>query len=211
MKKFTLLILALIVFGNPITGSSAQLTSKRKPTFYVNSGFAYTLAPSLLERFWKRGFTMGGGIGVPIDSRFSAVGYINYNILSFDSKGLIDPRTGGPLLVTGSSISIFTISLNLKTKAIEEEKRIAPYFITGTGLFKISGGDMTSDVGSVGLLTLAGTDEEYAISFTFGLGVDFKIRDTVNLFAEGRAGIGTITGNKVIYLPLKIGLSFQSK
>jgi len=59
------------------------------------------------------------------------------------------------------------------------------------------------------MLNLSDTDSESALNLTFGLGIDFKLSQKINLFAEGRGGVGTISANKVIYLPMKLGISFQ--
>jgi len=210
MRKLILIIFRLALVGIPGSESyAAKRLTTRKPVFYINSGMAYTLEPSNLERFWKRGISVGAGVGVPINTRFTAVGYLNYNSLSFNNKGVRDPRTGELMAISGDHASILTISLNLKIKASESETRISPYFITGAGFFNISAGDITSEITQIGMLNLSDTDSESALNLTFGLGIDFKLSQKINLFAEGRGGVGTISANKVIYLPMKLGISFQ--
>jgi len=70
---------------------------------------------------------------------------------------------------------------------------------------------MNSDIRQIDLLSLADIDSESAISLTLGLGFNFKLTDKVSLFTEGRGGIGTPESFKVIYTPMKLGLSFQEE
>jgi hypothetical protein len=138
MRRLVLLIFSLAMTGIIPSESSAKGMALGKPIFYINSGMAYTMAPSNLERHWKSGLNLGARVGVPMNPRFTAVGYTNYNSLGFRQGGLIDPRSGQLLVVTGRRVSILTVSLNLKIRASETKTRVAPYFIAGTGFSNIS-------------------------------------------------------------------------
>ena len=89
MRRFVLLILSLAITGLVPSESSAKGTTLGKPKFYINSGLAYTMAQSNLKRNWKPGLNFGAGMGVPMNPRITAVGYIDYNSLGFRQGGLI--------------------------------------------------------------------------------------------------------------------------
>lgn len=209
-QLFWSILVGLLIFGNP-AGTHARF--ERKPIFYANSGPSFSFAPSDLERFWKKGYSLGAGLGVPLDreGRFTAQGYFIYNQMLFDSSKFLDPISGQGGFVSGENVSIWTFTVNLKARIGLTESRFRPYFIGGGGFFSISSGDITVPRAQRGLISLADTDSETAVGIGFGLGMDIGLTRNVNLFFEGKGGIGNTESFKVIYLPVKIGLSFQSR
>ena len=208
MRKKNLIFLAVFFF---VTVSEPLPAAERDTDliFYLNSGVTRTFAPDNLERFWKNGPTLGGGIGYPVDDRYTVQAYIEYNRLGFNSDRFIDPANQGTT-VSGNPTSILTATINLKIKTGKPGAGAAPYFIGGAGLFSIAGGD-TEVTGSVGISGIPDTDKETAVHVGFGLGIDFKIRDNATIFIEARGSIGNTESYKVIFVPFKVGVSFGGR
>jgi opacity protein-like surface antigen len=181
----------------------------KKPSFFVNAGFSIPSAPDEFSDYWKTGFNIGGGIGHSLTPNVQFQGIVEYNSFGFDGDKLLeDYGYGGTgISVSGGTASIVTASANLKTLLSAGKSSSTPYFIGSLSFFRLSTSDAT--VSYMGMSETVDGDSETAAGVAFGAGINIEMNPNMNLFIEGKYGVGFTENESTQYLPLKVGLEFK--
>jgi opacity protein-like surface antigen len=164
-----------------------------KNDVYVGAGLSLPLNPQSFSDQWNMGYNGGIGYGFGLTHAFSVIGSLEYNYFTIDKKKNAD--------ITGGSVSIVTISGNVKCKPVSGSNPISPYLLGGLGFFYLS----TSNE-AVGKTLIKSGDSESAILILLGAGFDFHINNTDNVFIEAKYGVGFAKKENTTYLPVRIGL-----
>jgi opacity protein-like surface antigen len=200
-------LISVLVLLLTITLSSPS--QEKVNDFYISGGLSFPSGPQVFSDYWKMGFNVGGGFGFPLSTSVSLIAIVDYNNFSFDEEGFLKAFgfSNYGLSITGGSASIFTVNGNIKILLNTTPNTTSPYIIGGLGFFSLSTSDVTVS-GSGGSVNVAG-DSESAFNVQFGLGIDIPTSSTMNVFIEGRYGIGFTKEENTSFLPIRIGLRIK--
>jgi len=197
------------VFVSLLILSFASLSQEKNNDFYIGAGLSFPSGPQIFSDYWKMGFNVGGGFGFPLSPSISLIGTIDYNNFAFDESGFLKALgySNSGINVSGGSASIFTIDGNIKILLNTIPKSTTPYIVCGVGFFSLSTADVTVSGG--GSSVRVSGDSESAFSIQFGAGIDIPAGEAMNIYIEGKYGIGFTKGENTAYLPLRAGIRMK--
>jgi opacity protein-like surface antigen len=204
MKNLVIIVLVMLFCCGPLFAQN-----EKKPIYYFNTGVSFPSSPELFSRYWKPGPNLGLGIGYQTSASIVLQMSFVYSNMPFNGEKLLQDygMSGLGLEVSGGSAKVITASGDFKAYLAPMDAGTAPYFIVGAGLFRISASDaMVSYQG--GSQAVQGNSES-AIGIGVGVGIDFRLRDRLTLFVEGKYALGFTDVDNTLLVPLKLGFAFR--
>jgi hypothetical protein len=203
--KYSVILVLVMLF----CCGSLFAQNDKKPIYYFNTGVSFPSAPELFSRYWKPGLNLGLGIGYQTSASIVLQMSFVYSNLPFNGEKLLKDYglSGLGLKVSGGSAKVITASGDLKAYLVPMDAGTSPYFIVGAGLFRISASD--ARVSYQGDSQTVQGNSESALGLGLGIGIDFRLRDRLTLFMEGKYTLGFTDVDNTLLVPLKIGIAFR--
>ena len=210
MKRFVLIVLFNSCVLARVLAQSDTSTVKT-PEISLAGGVSFPYLPEESRDYWKKGWNAEIGYGysfTPGTLGYSSVlATVGYSRFAFDATGF---RTKLNLLqkslsLTRNPMTAFNIFLSYKGTFSPTVKSLAPYFLIGAGYLHLSEGSIGASGDTT--FTIAGQTAS-AVSWTFGLGVEFPITESVRVFVQGKSILGVLDPTRQ-YFPLSGGFSYR--
>ena len=197
----------IFALGLLVTISTAYAQNPKKVELYLNGAVAFPFTPDEFSDYWKTSFlNVGGGLGFAMSPSISATIYFDWCSFGLDGDKLMhDVGVGGLVSVSGGTASIKVLTGNFKVSIPSGSVR--PYFSAGGGLFFLSISD--ASVSGGGLVIPVEGDSENAASINFGLGIDFMVAKTTDIFIDGRYILGFTEDENTSILPIRLGVKLK--
>jgi opacity protein-like surface antigen len=225
MKKLRIsfsFILLVIAIGSAQESSDIEIS--------LSGGFAFPSSPMSFSDYWKMQYGGGIGAGIALSQSITISGNIEYFQFTLDNDGLtegFDTKYMRDIWVfnnvslkpSADPSSVMTLSTNMRIVPSELSGSLSPYFITGTGVMIFSLSEISlptksiisvdgSDITMVAKQRIIGGDE--TVPFVqFGMGLDYRLTESLNIFVEGRYSRGLNKGIGTTYVPLVVGVKFR--
>lgn len=206
MNRLIITIAALIILPVAIFGQENEINNKTSE-FFINSGSAVPLKPSVFPDFYNPSFIAGIGFSYeinPLSSFLIEGGFYRFNL---DESALIESSEGGEGdNVAGGDHSIFDLSLGLKARLNSGSLRWA-YYKFGLGFMNLRRDilEVTSPDTSYSIPDIA----EVAVTLIFGAGLDYNLKNNIYIFGELQYSYAFTREVRTQYLPLKIGILYR--
>jgi len=172
------MLVALLCCSSGILWAQGGTT---RPVFRLAGGSSIPLGCRTFTSGWNVGPHVSGTVGYPVTRGFVLEGQVEYNNFPYDE--LRNQQTG-------PGLSIFAATAIAVGRLQISGSGLAPYFLGGFGLSRISGAYPT----------------ELDPSVTFGAGADLMITQVLGLFLDARGSITFGEGYSRKYLPLRVGI-----
>lgn len=170
--------------------SVAVAGEPRWATCEVAGGLSFPSGPTDFTTNFSAGPHLSTGISYPNRSTISGLILLEWNSHALD-------RTNG-------SLTIFSVTANLKVNLGMEKSPTVPYVLAGMGVYRISTSDMTVSGGG-GFAPLPPQDET-ALALQLGLGQSIPASPGLAVFMEARYLVGLTKGETTSSFPIRIGI-----
>ena len=213
MKRSVLLCCALLllsVHANAQEDSNVQIL--------LNGGYSLPQKPDIFKDVWNNGFNVGAGVGYRFSGRFTVQGLVNYDKFSVTDNGIMDILTeeigfdpselGLEINLQGGSVSVLSLTGEVKVSFVEDPSKISPYVIGGGGLGRVSTDDVTVALTFLGESleeSIEGESETKAMA-TVGGGVDIPIGERAAVFVEGRYQFVFMSDERMEFVGIRGGI-----
>jgi opacity protein-like surface antigen len=193
MRRLALLILSSILITATIYCQADQTASTEevKPVdheAYLYGGAAFPYLTTSFRENWKPSHTVGFGYGVSFEP--GDLGYIAiYGTAEFN-------KFRGPDDFTAR---MYDVMINLKGSFSPSKKSIAPYFRIGVGYMYHTIDSISTNNG--------GTDVS-AFGWTFGVGVEVPIVQSITVFVEGSSVLAVLNPTRQAF-PIIGGVRYR--
>ena len=173
-------------------------------------GLTIPMQPEAFRDYWNPGLRIGGGGGVCLFERLSLVAEATYNRCTVDKKKVLTDAglLYTPVQLSGGTGNILTITGGANAYALPSSFPAAPYIAFRAGYTRQNIDDVIVSVPGQGSVTIYGGSEG-GFQMYFGLGINFSTGPYMDLFVEGRYGIGFLEGDNTGYVPVTAGLKMK--
>jgi hypothetical protein len=196
----------------------------------VSSGFVIPSSPMTFANYWRMQYGGGIGGGYALSQSITLLGSFEYYRFrlnedgvnkGFDTKYMSDIWIFDRVSLNPSAdpSSVIALSANVRVAPSTLSARLSPYFIAGIGVMHFSQSDIAlpvTSVLSINSAEIAMTADtkivggnETAGFVQGGMGIDFKVAESFNIFIEARCAIGLTKGQSTTYIPLMLGVKMQ--
>lgn len=211
-----------------ITIGSAQESSNIE--FSLSSGFAFPSSPMSFSDYWKMQYGGGIGAGIALSQSITISGNVEYFQFALDNDGVnegFDTKYMRDIWVfnnvslkpSADPSSVMTLSANMRIVPSGVSGSFTPYFVMGAGVMRFSLSEITlptksiisvggSDITMVAKQRIIGGDET-APFLQLGMGMSYRLLESLNVFVEARYSRGLNKGLGTTYVPLVVGVKFH--
>ena len=190
MKKIALIVLTICLIS-----ATMWSQEEKKVELYVNTGLSFpSQIPFQTREFsnnFNLGYIFGGGLGYEFYPGVSLICNFDYNKFFYKEDTPIEDN----------SISIFSVSGNLKATLYTQSNSTFIYIIYGIGFSRFTTSTLST--------RLVGPETQSTFAFLFGAGFDATVTETSSFFMESKYGISIANCKEVGYIPLKLGVKFK--
>jgi len=213
----------LVAAALALSAVSLSAHADSKTSIRASAGLASPASGDFKDAF-KSGPNLSLAIGRDMGSYLSVLGEVEYSRFTIDQTKIDDAldsvlgedatlfeQLGGRLRIEGGDTSFLSGSVALKGMVLGNASSFSPYVIGAGGVSHRRTGEGTITVTILGFTdteTLP-SDSETVAAIAFGGGLDFKVADTLGLFAEGRYHIAFTEEQSTKYTTLRAGLSLR--
>jgi len=225
MRLITIFLAAILSISTAVWGQSL-----RGMDCYVGGGVSFLSGPQLLREENKMGFNANGGLGFDILPSVSLILGVDYTAFPKNETQARQEavqqvpareRIGSGISIgDGGTLSILSITANLKLGFGFHADEAAPYVIIGAGFLNTSIPDVSASylyseqtavvVSTYNPLVLQRSqfNASSAVVASVGTGIDVPLSKTNSMFIEGRYSIGFTSFGNTTYIPVKLGMRF---
>lgn len=210
--RFEAFILALLM-------SSPQLLcfSQDNLLFQTNAGIIVPTKPDNPERFpdsWRRGLSLGGGVGYILSDYFALIGNVSYTYFRFSGKypPLAAPPEWEVKEIKWGKSHLLESSLDLMLSENKAENKLHLFLSVGLGYLtqrignvEIYWRDFVNNIEDCDTTYFSGTSDK-GFFLSVATGINVQILKGFTLFVEGRLST-SLDGNNS-YFPIKVGIRF---
>jgi hypothetical protein len=230
-RKNTIMRLITNVLAAILSISTAAWSqSPRGMDCYVGGGVSFLSGPQILRDENKMGFNANGGVGFDILPSVSLILGVDYTAFPKNETQARQEavqqvparaRVGSGITIgDGGTLSILSITGNVKFLFGFHDEEVAPYVIVGAGFLSTSIPDVNASylyseqtavvVSTYNPLVLQRSqfNVKSAVVASVGAGIDLPLGKTNSMFVEGRYAIGFTAYDNTTYIPVKVGLRF---
>ena len=226
MRLITSVLLAMLFIA-----TAAWSQSEFGVDCYLGGSVSFLTGPQTLKNENKMGFSAGGGIGVDILPSVSLIVGVDYSAFPKNETQArqeavqqipTSARVGSGISVgDGGTLSIFTVTGNLKLSLGLRDEQATPYVILGGGFLSTSVSDVHASylysqqtavvVSTYNPLVLQRSQFNVKSAFvaSAGVGIDIPMSKTNSMFVEGRYAIGYTGFGHTTYIPVTLGMRFS--
>ena len=224
MKQFTkwfTCLLTVLMTGNAQENSGFEVS--------VSSGYVIPSSPMSFANYWKMQYGGALGAGIALTPSITIGGAFEYYQFTLDNNGInkgFDTKYMRDIWVfndvalkpSANTSTVMTLAAQMRIAPPELSGSLSPYFLTGAGVMFFSLSEISLPVKStilVGGSTVAmsaqqriiGGDETIPFA-QFGLGMNYRLTESFNVFIEARYTRGLNKGLGTTYLPLTAGIKY---
>ncbi len=189
-----------------------------QPIYSLAGGIGLPSQPADLNRYWKGGWHLAGGIAYPLTKKLSVGGHLAYSHMPSDAEAVLrDLGDQAPYIrVESKSSAILTVTGRAKLNFVVPARStpLSPYFFGSLGWFRLTEGgwevtSITSPDGDGHVRRWFGLVES-VIGTEFGAGMDVYLKGWLSTFVEVGAGISfTKKITYVEWVPIRLGISIH--
>jgi len=184
---------------------------------YVNAGGSMPIHPFEFEQFWHPGFSLGGGIGVPIASDWQFTTQFQYQRFGADgarqAQDLLLAGPNGEVLgvtsIEGRDLTVLSVIAEFRF-LFPTTSRSRTWFLSfGAGRADVSTSEatVTSQDPTLEPIVILG-DTDAAFTTSVGAGVEIDMSPGVRLTLDSIYTTAFTEGSSTQFLPLRLGFAF---
>jgi opacity protein-like surface antigen len=222
------IILSFVLVAAMLTVGNAQQSSGLEVS--LSSGFVFPSSPMTFADYWKMQYGGGISVGMDLSESMTLLGAFEYYRFTLNkdgiSKGFDTPYMRDIWIFNDVSSnpsadpsSVMTGSANVRVSPLKTSGMLSPYFVAGAGVMRFSLSEIAlpmtsvlsingSDISMTAQRRITGGDNTSAF-FQFGMGIDFRLTQTILMFVEGRYTSGLNKGLGTTYLPITAGMKLR--
>lgn len=185
---------------------------------YVDAGASLPVHPAEFSEFWSPGWSIGGGLGIPIDRYWQLDAHFRYHHHGADASrqagDLLLSGPGGVLVpvasIDGRDLTILTVMAELRFLVPTEAPGRSWFLSFGAGAGEVYTGDATVVAADAAIepKVIVG-DSDAAFASSMGGGVEIDLSATVRLTVDSIYTIVFTEQTATQFLPLRIGLAYR--
>jgi hypothetical protein len=197
---------------------------------YLGGSVSFLAGPQILKDENKMGFNASGGVGVDILPSVSLMIGVDYTAFPKNETQARQEavqqipamaRVGSGISVgEGGTLSIFTITANMKLYLGPRDEQVTPYVIVGGGFLSTSIPDVQASyfyseqtavvVSTYNPVVLQRTqfNVKSAVVASAGAGIDIPLGSTNSVFVESRYAVTNTAYGTTRYFPVTLGIRF---
>jgi len=213
LSPASLTVLTALLLGSTPVGSVAD-----DLLAYVNSGGSLPVHPAEFGEFWNTGFSLGGGVGLPITREWQLTTQFQFQRFGADgeqqSRDLLLSGPRGEVLgvasIEGRDLTVVTVMAEARFLIPSVDPSRTWFLSFGFGRAAISTSDamVTSVDPRMEPVAIVG-DKDAAFSSSIGGGVEIDISPSVRLTVDSIYTTAFTSGSSTQFLPLRLGLAFR--
>ncbi|HHS12354.1 MAG TPA: hypothetical protein ENN03_01145 [bacterium] len=194
MRKLTIALTVLMVCILPLSMVHAQRTAGSLAVEGFG-GIGYPMSPEFFTDFWQMGIGFGGGAQYNFTDMTGfkvSYTYLPFKLNSDEFLKLFEEMipAGMEIEIKGGAVNNSIISANLVQYLTPPDASFGFYIVAGAGYYLFSMGDLEMKVtyqGQTETVTEEMEDDmDDKIGINGGVGLEFMIGTTMNLFFEGK-------------------------
>jgi opacity protein-like surface antigen len=172
---------------------------------YIGAGLSFPERPINFSSFYNMGYNVGGGIGFPLSPSLAIVGDFSYNTFQFDQSNFHTELGFNSMRVTpaNTSISMSTITANIKFTFNQRPRAAIAYIIVGIGYVDISASKST--ISGPEYFAFASGSSKADFYAQAGSGVAFPLTRTTRIFLEAKFADAFTSGSITTFVPIRAG------
>lgn len=210
MKGFMLIVL---IGSGLLSRAAAQedTSTVLTPEISLSGGVSFPYLPQQFHDYWKKGWNADVGYGytsspgtIGYSSVLATVEYSRFvfDVTAFQTKLNLLQKN---VTLTRNPTTVFNAMLSYKGTFSWSKRMLAPFFLLGVGYLHLSEGTIV--VSGDTAFTISGRSGS-AFAWTFGVGVEWPITESIRFFVQGRSILGVIEPTRQ-YFPLSGGFSYR--
>jgi len=172
----------------------------------ITGGMSFPYLPEQTRHHLKTGWNAGIGVGMsfePGDMGYGSVDLsLEFNRFAFNNNAFRNTVPLPNIGVTRNPTTTMSFTLSFKGTFSSTKKSIAPFFLVGVGMTRLSVGD----IGVIGdtTYTIAG-EKQTGFSWTAGVGVEVPITSSIGMFIQARSVLVVLQQPRQ-YFPVSAGI-----
>ena len=217
------LLLPAIVLSAPALAAEPAAPGDAAPRpasllAYLDGGLSLPVHPAEFGEFWNPGWSVGAGLGIPIDPFWQLDAHFRYHRHAADagrqSGDLLLSGPGGILVpvasIDGRDLTILTVVAELRFLVPTETPQRTWFLSFGAGAGEVFTSDaiVVSTDETMDPIVIVG-DSDAAFASSMGGGVEIDLSEAVRLTIDSIYTIVFTEQTATQFLPLRIGLAYR--
>lgn len=186
---------------------------------YVNTGGSMPVHPAEFGQFWNAGFSLGGGVGLPLTREWQLNTQFQFQRFGADghrqSRDLLLSGPNGEVVgvasIEGRDLTMLTIMAEARFLIPSATPSRTWFLSFGFGRAEVFTSDamVTSVDPRLDPLPIAG-DSDAAFASSIGGGVEIDVSNNLRITVDSIYTTAFTAGSSTQFLPLRLGLAFRA-
>jgi opacity protein-like surface antigen len=225
MKRSSVLLILLL-----LTISMGYAQQNDGIEVSVSSGYVIPSSPMTFANFWTMQYGSGLSAGMPLSPSITLIGSFEHYQFKLNKDGVnngFDTNYMRDIWIfksvsmnpSADPSTMTTVSANLRFAPSGMSRSLFPYFTGGVGVMRFSLSEISlpttsiltagsSDISMTAQQSVTGGDETSAF-FQFGMGLDLRLTQSIDMFVEARYASGLTKGLHTAYVPITGGIKLS--